>query len=225
MSHTFRLKRHADDEYEDRVVFSHENDLLIFAQVLPRWKESELSGDEWRTSVCVDGLLLKRGTAHYSKMVDMFLRLPGKIVRDLEADTVFRSPIKFEVFRKGHCLFSAHMIDIVTALTSAYEAYLQADDDSRSGLMLSLEQEREVCQQPGCCNKPAIIYRLKKEFCTKCGKVEEDGWRSHLAKRDDAMQMPHIWFCKEHAERGDCGIEDSDQNYEKVGELGQKETN
>jgi hypothetical protein len=122
---------------------------------VPRFKESGLSGDEWRISASI------------------------------------------QVFRKGNLIHEQDYRNVETAA-----AYLPAllgtlNDDGKA----FYAGEGDVCDQEGCCAPATVTYKLKAQYC-------RDGHKSELFG-------PTIRkFCERHKHRGDCGLEDSDDNYE-----------
>lgn len=129
----------------------------IRIKTVPRYKMSEMSGDEWRISA------------------------------------------RIEFLRKGKKVFE----DSYSALESAV-AFLPGiyatEGSGRSGFYAG---EGNVCDQEGCSELADHKYRLKKSYC-------RDG---HPAELKDVV---YRLFCDRHATRGDCGLEDSDKNYEKM---------
>lgn len=132
-----------------------------------RWKESEISGDEWRFSTLV------------------------------------------ECLHKGHVLksrgFGGKMEWALLGVG------MMALDVSDAGIPNEImEFERIVCAQPGCREPAAVFYRVKATY-DNAGHKEE---------------LPHSWdgkgvvyvirFCTRHRHRGDCGLQDSDANYEEL---------
>lgn len=143
-------KRHHDDEWFDEV----------HIECVERWKESELSGDEWRFSYEVTvsrkgQVLIRRG---FSKLVWAIQHLP--------------------------------------AILAANMAPCGNDDDKKF-------EDLNYCAQPGCRNEGSIVYQLKKEYCSS----------GHAS---DPHRPVYIRFCLDHKRRGDCGLEDADNNYEQV---------
>jgi hypothetical protein len=147
------LKRHDDDKFFD----------AIEIKTVPRFKMSELSGDEWRVST-----------------------------------TVY-------VYRKGHQIGEPFVYsDIDTAV-----AMLPGDLIRLREEIIDLPKTDHLCFQPGCSEEAAVEYRLKKEYCRQ----------GHAEDATRHGRETHIRFCSEHAERGDCGLEDADANYETVAKL------
>lgn len=60
------------------------------------------------------------------------------------------------------------------------------------------------CCQPGCTERPMVIYRLRRLWDWTCSFSKENRIGSARA------------FCARHRHRGDCGRDDSDANYEAV---------
>ena len=126
---------------------------------VPRYKESEMSGDEWRISASV------------------------------------------EFYRKGEVKHvSGPWRDVETA--AKFLAYLHANacDEGKA----YYAGEGDFCDQEGCSAKATATYRLKQRYCRE-GHASEP--------RGDFRR-----FCDRHKTRGDCGLEDSDSNYDRIAE-------
>lgn len=144
-------KRHNDDEWVDEIRIS----------IVPRYKTSGLSGDEWRVSA------------------------------------------KIEIFRKGHLLKERSFSKIDYAVDFLKATMHEMADE---GCVAPKELET-LCFQPGCKEEGVVEYRLKDEYYPSYGdKMPKHEWRKDVRRR----------FCERHAQRGDCGLEDSDANYELV---------
>jgi hypothetical protein len=127
---------------------------------IPRYKESELSGDEWRIS------------------------------------------IKAEFYRKGkliHEIGCGSNMNHATALL--YWHYCRALDDGKGYFV----GEDDICDQEGCSDPATVTYQKKKRWCSQCGESQEI---------EDAIVIRK--FCGRHKERGDCGLDDADDNYERL---------
>ena len=150
--------RHRDDEIIDEVSF----------RVVPRYKTSGLSGDEWRVSTVVD--LKRKGEILYSRsyhsMSDAAAHLPW--------------------------------------LLRTWIEILDKEGNDRWGERI--RKDDRTCHQPGCPESSTITYRLKKEF-------SREGFEKDLT--DNYCEIRRS-FCEKHKVRGDCGLEDSDKNYEVV---------
>lgn len=61
----------------------------------------------------------------------------------------------------------------------------------------------DECAQPECENEPDVLLRLKAQF---------DRSGSYRSDRDNVVRA----FCRQHLHRGDCSMEDNDENYERL---------
>lgn len=128
----------------------------IRISTVPRYKESGMSGDEWRISAKVD------------------------------------------FYRKGKLICSEERLrNIETAVNFLPYLLATAIDNGNA----HFAGEPGICDQEGCSNQSTVFYRLKKHYCSHGNKPEFP--RNEFRK-----------FCETHKVRGDCGLEDSDANYE-----------
>lgn len=155
---TRRFVPHPDAERFDKVV----------VEVVERWKESELSGDEWRF-------------AH----VATFYRHGQPVAR--------RSHLSIE---KVLLAAAAEFGDI--------KVPVKGEDDKYEPWMGDLS---EVCCQPGCTKPWVVLLHPVKRY---------DSRGQQMARPYDADDVRG--FCERHRHRGDCGLDDSDFNYELVEE-------
>lgn len=109
---------------------------------------------------------------------------------------------------KGECVFEEGFRNVQTALTRLAALY---DDASCPIPDKVIAIEREACDQPSCGDKAVAKYWLKQEFSARGEKLHPDEHSSLRAYRK---------FCERHLQRGDCGREDSDRNYEPDGQVG-----
>lgn len=133
----------------------------IIIETIPRYKQSELSGDEWRISA---------STKFYRK---------GKLVHETGSSNIYYAAI----------LCGSHIINA---------------QDNGMGFFAG---ERDICDQEGCEERATILAQKKFDWC-------KDGHKSETPS--NAYRL----FCSRHAKRGDCGLDDSDLNYEKVQYIG-----
>lgn len=114
----------------------------------------------------------------------------------------WRVSARVTVKRKGHTIFETSFNKIQSAaamLPGLLLTLFESDNVTR----LSDSVENALCFQPGC-DKPAVsVYRLKADYCPR-GQQHELHSETRLA------------FCQTHLERGDCGLKDSDANYDVV---------
>lgn len=69
---------------------------------------------------------------------------------------------------------------------------------------------KHLCMQPGCDQPATTVYRLKQVYCNE-GHGGDPGFPMYRQ------------FCLRHSRRGDCGLEDSDTNYEVISGHGPKD--
>ncbi len=124
---------------------------------VPRYKESGLSGDEWRIS--------------------------GAII----------------FYRKGR---EVHRITTRNVQSACHHLSYHHDAAVENGRGF-FAGEPFACDQEGCTEPPTVWYRLKKQYCRE----------GHAS---DPHRETYRQFCDRHATRGDCGLEDSDSNYERI---------
>ena len=124
---------------------------------VPRYKQSGLSGDEWRISAEV------------------------------------------RLYRKGELCHSASFSTIEHACGFLYSTFQSAIEDGKA----FFAGDGVHCDQEGCSNLRSVEYRILKRFCG-------DG-------QEHEMSRPmYRYFCEKHKKRGNCGLDDSDRNYELV---------
>lgn len=111
-----------------------------------------------------------------------------------------------QLFRKGHVLYERsfsklhYAIDFLSAIQHEYS------DNGRGSENVDGENVDfdRYCFNPGCKEDGVVEYELIDEYIPRYGiKEEKRSWRGSVRRR----------FCEAHAQRGDCGLEDSDINY------------
>jgi len=122
---------------------------------VPRYKESGLSGDEWRISASI------------------------------------------QVFRKGNLIHEQGYRNVETAAKYLPALLGELNDEGKA----YYAGEGNLCDQEGCCTPATVTYRLKARYC-------RDGHKS------DPLGIDIRKFCDRHKTRGDCGLDDADDNYE-----------
>ncbi len=143
-------RRHPDFESFDHIEL----------KVVPRYKTSGLSGDEWRTSVNV----------------------------------------KF--YFKGEMVHEQHFRDMRTALMLMPRAWIVTQEPIPERI---IKLEEVKCDQPGCPNDAISKYLVKRLTSS----------RGEYLHEDESKHTRYIRrFCETHLCRGDCGREDSNDNYE-----------
>lgn len=125
-----------------------------------------------------------------------FVTIPRYKVSGLSGDE-WRISVTMQFFRKGKLIWetwAGH--EMQQAMGHAYSKYGEATDNGQALFC----GEDEVCDQEGCPKEAVVTYQLKHEYC-------RDGHQS-------TPTQPHIRkFCEDHKKRGDCGLEDADDNY------------
>jgi hypothetical protein len=209
------LRRHHDDDYWDRIVV-HAASTGVYLQisVRPRYKMSGLSGDEWRISAVVE---VRRNPQQkeaefaraYHRIRNATEYAPYFVYQSIPE--LFSSPVALlSVERKGHVLMSEYRPTFGDAVIGLGWHIVTANE-GREGIEwhhLTDEQERNHCQQVGCSARPSVVYRLKKLQVSPSDRV--------MIEPEFDFVGQFSWYCAEHAERGDCGLEDADVNLEAV---------
>lgn len=130
---------------------------------VPRWKESDMSGDEWRISARID------------------------------------------FYRKGQVVGSKGARDVAMAARLVDYYLLTGREDGKIDVPNNLG---DFCDQEGCCKPWTVRYALKERY-GRDGKVIERGkWMEGVTE--------YRAFCDEHKDRGDCGLDDADRNYQQM---------
>jgi len=158
--------------------------LTVYQQ--PRYKESELSGDEWRTSkeyTCSNG---------------------GKQVFSSHDNGIWPPDSFCDLFHPAFDIGTRENAD-----TSFMDVDLIAAAKSHPKY---LENLGRYCDQIGCNDsvvegdKEIRVLKLKASY-------NRTGDRKDLYSGEDKRPQVHV-FCADHGGRGDCGLEDADDNYE-----------
>lgn len=127
----------------------------IIIETVPRYKQSEMSGDEWRISASA----------------------------------------KF--YRKGKLVFEVGCSSVQYAAYMLGYWHIKACDEGKA----FFAGEENICDQEGCGNKATVKASKKFDYC-------REGHKS------DNPSNAYRLFCEEHKRRGDCGLDDSDTNYD-----------
>lgn len=200
-----RYKRHSDDEWFDEVRFETGEGTLLRIVIKYRYKTSSMSGDEWRTSANIQ---VRRGkawsdfdTGHANLEAACRGLYPAFFTSHPELHGVMTTTVDF--YRKGVKLYEASYdgqpLEFIHAAGHLPSALVQARQDTAR-----MPDEYDYCFQPGCPEKAVSTYRLKMEY-------SRDGVFSREPRRETRRR-----FCLRHLRRGDCGLEDADDNYEVV---------
>lgn len=128
---TFTLERHEDDQWFDSVTI----------RIAERWKESELSGDEWRFSYVMT--LWRKGVPLARRSTSRFDWALGHMPTMLDS----LAPVGND--------------DELRDAWAAKSAELFGHPDPYF---------EEFCAQPGCTHLATHEYRLRKSWCNRCGE-------------------------------------------------------
>ena len=150
MTTPLRHVDHPDDERFDSVTID----------CVERWKESDLSGDEWR----------------------------------------FEYRVRF--YRKGHVIIERSFSRMHQAL--AYLPSLPMSTGGKDFNTAAWKLSQQLCDQPGCSSEPVVFYLRKRRYSTGGYELKREGG-------DEYRQ-----FCARHKNRGDCALDDAEQNYDEI---------
>lgn len=118
----------------------------------------------------------------------------------------WRTSVRVELWRKKQVMVSKTYTSQRFAI--AHLPWLLATWTETAGEEWTqrIADDKKTCHQPGCSAPATVQYRLKSEF-------SREGFKDPL---DDDTRDLRRAFCDAHKERGDCGLEDADRNYEVV---------
>jgi hypothetical protein len=196
---------HPDDEWFDAVkIIGVNGEPVVSIITLPRFKTSELSGDEWRISGQIRvhtgdpgdpiGLSVCTRVETCCQALYPNLYYHRKELLDLRVrDTRF--------YRKGRVLYFAHDEGNETTLSVAAACLPWAWITARQDGNIPSDADR-FCYQPGCAQDAVSRYDLKEIFSIQ-GEGPLDAHGLQYYRR----------FCRRHLRRGDASREDSDHNY------------
>ena len=121
----------------------------------------------------------------------------------------WRFSYKVELYRKGQLVAWTQVGSFEYAalqlLRATMLALVELEGDEHWETIDHRELRREgFCCQPGCSNRSVGKYVLKKLFDKQCRFEGPNDYGGGKAYRE---------FCEEHLERGDCGLDDANENY------------
>lgn len=107
---------------------------------------------------------------------------------------------------KGVRVHSTTYHDMETAMQLVYSGWVMREEGPAFPMEV-IKREEECCDQPGCADEPVARFKLKKHYLHghELATFYGDSFRK---------------FCKKHLRRGDCGLSDSDANYEPLDGMG-----
>lgn len=126
---------------------------------VPRYKESELSGDEWRVCAAAD------------------------------------------LYYKGHRIKTMTFSDVDTAMRYLDGALVCWRENGEG---YTRPDDSYLCDQESCAEIADVKYKRLRGFTDRGDPETLYDWNLYRV------------FCDQHKTRGDCALDDSDQNYEQV---------
>lgn len=122
----------------------------------------------------------------------------------------WRVSASLEMWNKGELIFNRSFGNIEAAVNSLPWFFMVGGEPGVAPDAYDQEaacRAQEKCCQPGCSNMPVAEYRLKEHYSDYGEKLDSS----------ERSSFPyHRRFCEKHLTRGDCGLEDADDNYEVV---------
>jgi len=206
------LYRHHDDEYIDQIKIKCYDDCLVNMYLSPRYKMSELSGDEWRVSANLeimnyDGDGVAYSTSYHNisyaqKFAPYFIWKNVKSYLNERYATIY-------VYRKNNLIWHKTFPTFGDAVIGLPWHITVAGESDINWKHLPDSEEADYCQQPGCINEPTKLFRMKKFQVSRQSSIMSEDFTYPGTYR-------YIWFCDKHSERGDAGLQDRDSNYELI---------
>ena len=205
-----QLRRHRDDDYWDSIHIEAQG-AVVSASVIPRYKTSGLSGDEWRVTA---QLLVKWKGSPRQPMADEVLRRNFHSMRGLtehaayflwsEAQAMLELSRATMVVRRKGVVLMQHKFKTLGDAAMGMDWHIVTANEGHPEVAwhhLTDEEELAHCQQVGCAEPPKNFFKLNKIL---------EGNELVSPKYD--WTATHTWYCGRHSCRGDCGLEDADRN-------------
>ena len=108
---------------------------------------------------------------------------------------------KIQLMRKGKVVHEDGMRDVENCAYALGLVLMRAKDEGKAYYGGG---ENGTCDQEGCPDSATVFYRMKRKYCNEYGHEPK-------VLNDEVVVRQ---FCERHSKRGDCGMEDSDANYE-----------
>lgn len=115
----------------------------------------------------------------------------------------WRVSATLQFLRKGHVIFERGFNSIETAIAAA-PWFGKTKGEDEQWKRIPVEVERCLCMQPGCSEKATKEFKIKQEYSR------------HEGVKKESFGEQRRRFCDKHQRRGDCGLEDADDNYEAI---------
>lgn len=206
--------QHHDDEGIDEIVMMLDGEPRLRAVMVPRYKTSGMSGDEWRVSamwqarfgggewVSLDGPYHSLAVAGSAIFGGVYASHPNYHALPCTSIRLLRKgrPV-IELTHDGRTLPLLVALGHLPWTLLIWNEQLPPDAPAPFGG----DATRDLCFQVGCSEPAVSTYALKSRF-------SRDGTERPAESRfwgRDAVR-----FCQRHLRRGDCGLEDADRNYD-----------
>lgn len=109
-----------------------------------------------------------------------------------------------QLLRKGNVIHEFYMSNVENCVKALPAQVMTAQDEGK----FFFGGEGDYCDQEGCSDTATVVYKMKKKWCN-------NGYHEPETYKDE--EAPTRRFCERHSKRGDCGMEDADDNYELLG--------
>lgn len=228
------FQRHEDDQGVDEILFvapvpgtivpqnvdEAQRHAVLRIALIERYKTSGLSGDEWRFSTGLyrredadaEWELISTEATLDSMCAALYPSLYGDFQSMKWGHEFFKQKIGAIAFSwKGHPIWSAsyegEALDLMVSVGHAPWAWLQA-----CGQGCDPSPLKELCCQPGCVSPLVSVYQLQHRYCREGHKSEAS--HSYTKHNEEKTVVSDVrGFCAKHLRRGDCGLDDADENY------------
>jgi hypothetical protein len=113
----------------------------------------------------------------------------------------WRTAAHVDFFFKGRLVHQTGFRDVETAIAMLPGAVAEATSPIPTGV---IDAEKVACDQTGCSKDAIARYFLKELYSARGEKLDASEKHARYYRQ----------FCEVHLQRGDCGLEDADRNYE-----------
>jgi len=136
----------------------------------------------------------------------------------------WRYSARLQFKSKGDVILEKHYGNVEEATKFVCAEYAKLTSFSKAHLFCTPDgnlKTNDICDQEGCLGKATKTFKLKYEYNNQGVKKDpynpESTFPSIPLKADTRPLIRK--FCDGHSHRGDCGLEDSDDNYEQITHL------
>lgn len=127
----------------------------------------------------------------------------------------WRISAKIQFMRKGEILHEETYRNVDIAAQFLPYLIEKAKSDCMKTYYAGIYREDGValCDQEGCPEPATVVYKKKEDICNRCASRKES--KSYRLGKEKSLGRVRM-FCDRHSTRGDCGLDDADDNYEPV---------